>query len=51
MSKPEVRTQLVKQLDEMALPPVAVARAVAFAIEQPAEVDLIELVIRPTAQA
>ena len=34
-----------------ALPPEAIARAIAFAIEQPAEVDVNEIVIRPTAQS
>lgn len=30
--------------------PDAVARAIAFAIEQPADVDVGEIVVRPTAQ-
>lgn len=34
-----------------AIPAEAVARAIAFAIEQPAEVDVNEIVIRPTAQS
>jgi NADP-dependent 3-hydroxy acid dehydrogenase YdfG len=33
-----------------ALPASAVARAIAFAIEQPANVDVNEIVVRPTAQ-
>jgi len=33
-----------------AIPPSAVARAIAFAIEQPDNVDLNEIVVRPTAQ-
>ena len=36
---------------EYAMPPEAVARAIAYAIEQPADVDVNEIVIRPTAQA
>jgi NADP-dependent 3-hydroxy acid dehydrogenase YdfG len=28
----------------------AIAHAIAFAIEQPAEVDVSEIIIRPTAQ-
>jgi hypothetical protein len=35
----------------MAIPPEAIARAIAFAIEQPADVDVNEIIIRPTAQA
>lgn len=30
---------------------VAIARAIAFAIEQPADVDVGDIVVRPTAQA
>jgi NADP-dependent 3-hydroxy acid dehydrogenase YdfG len=33
------------------MPPAAVARAIAFAIDQPADVDVGEIVVRPTAQA
>lgn len=36
---------------EFAMPPAAVARAIAYAIGQPADVDVNEVVIRPTAQA
>lgn len=34
----------------MAIPAEAVARAIAFAIEQPADVDINEVLLRPTAQ-
>jgi NADP-dependent 3-hydroxy acid dehydrogenase YdfG len=34
----------------MAIPADSIARAIAYAIEQPAEVDIDEVVIRPTAQ-
>jgi NADP-dependent 3-hydroxy acid dehydrogenase YdfG len=34
----------------LAIPPEAIARAIAFAIEQPAEVDVNEIIVRPTAQ-
>jgi NADP-dependent 3-hydroxy acid dehydrogenase YdfG len=37
-------------MEKMAIPATAIARAIAFAIEQPAEVDVNEIVIRPTAQ-
>lgn len=33
-----------------ALPASAIARAIAYAIEQPADVDVNELVVRPTAR-
>ncbi len=33
-----------------AIPAGAIARAIAFAIEQPANLDVGEMVVRPTAQ-
>ena len=50
MTNPEVKSQIVGQMDKMAIPPVAIARAIAFAIEQPADIDVNEIVVRPTAQ-
>ena len=43
--------RLAERMEKMAIPPAAIARAIVFAIEQPAEVDVNEIVIRPTAQA
>ncbi|SFU44548.1 SDR family oxidoreductase [Halomonas korlensis] len=40
----------VGELYEMAIDADAIARAIAFAIEQPADVDVNELIIRPTKQ-
>ncbi|MEU6546782.1 SDR family oxidoreductase [Streptomyces sp. NPDC046859] len=48
---PEVAAALVKQRDEIAMPPSAVASAIGYAIEQPEGVDVGEIVVRPTAQA
>jgi NADP-dependent 3-hydroxy acid dehydrogenase YdfG len=48
---PAVRAELEQRRDVIAMPPDAVARAIAFAIEQPADVDIGEVVVRPTAQA
>jgi len=31
--------------------PAAVARAIAFAIDQPADVEVGEIIVRPTAQS
>ncbi|MFD5392908.1 SDR family oxidoreductase [Streptomyces sp. NPDC127097] len=45
-----VRAEITKMRDELAMPPAAIARAIAFAIEQPAGVDVNEIVVRPTAQ-
>ncbi|WP_199616325.1 SDR family oxidoreductase [Paenibacillus alkalitolerans] len=42
--------QLMKEYRRDAIPASAIARAIAYAIEQPADVDVNELVVRPTAQ-
>ncbi|MBL1291779.1 MULTISPECIES: SDR family oxidoreductase [Streptomyces] len=49
-TNPQVRTQITEMRDRIAIPPAAIARAIAFAIEQPATVDVNEIVVRPTAQ-
>jgi NADP-dependent 3-hydroxy acid dehydrogenase YdfG len=51
MSSLKVQAQIKEKMNEMAIPPVAIARAIVFAIEQPAEVDVNEIVVRPTAQS
>lgn len=51
VSNPAVKAQLAASRDRLAIPPDAIARAIAFAIEQPADVDVGEIVVRPTAQA
>jgi NADP-dependent 3-hydroxy acid dehydrogenase YdfG len=47
---PELRAQIRNNMQEYGIAPVAVARAIAFAINQPAEVEIGEIVIRPTVQ-
>jgi NADP-dependent 3-hydroxy acid dehydrogenase YdfG len=49
-ANPEVRARIAGMRDEIAISPDAIARAVAFAIEQPADVDVNEIVVRPAAQ-
>jgi len=51
MTNPEIKAQMLDQRDKIAIPPDAIARAIAFAVEQPANVDVGEIVVRPTAQA
>lgn len=48
---PEQRALLEAQRDALAMPADAVAAAVAYAIAQPAGVDVGEVVVRPTAQS
>lgn len=47
----EVRDQVKRGMDQFGLPPQAVARAIAFAIEQPHDVEIGDITIRPTVQA
>ncbi|NDZ80800.1 SDR family oxidoreductase [Streptomyces sp. SID10853] len=49
-TNPQVRKQITEMRDRIAIPPAAIAQAIAFAIEQPASVDVNEIVVRPTAQ-
>jgi NADP-dependent 3-hydroxy acid dehydrogenase YdfG len=50
ITDPAVKARIVDTARTIAISPGAIARAIAFAIEQPAEVDVSEIVIRPTAQ-
>src|ERR1700679_1630815 len=47
---PEIAAAMLAQGDAIAMPPSAIAHAIAFAIEQPDRVDIGEIVVRPTAQ-
>lgn len=51
MTDPEAKAQIRSRMDEIAIPPDAIARAIAFAIEQPDDVDVGDIVVRPTVQA
>ena len=46
----QVREQIRRNIEEFAIAPEAVARAIAFAIEQPDDVEIGDITIRPTAQ-
>jgi len=50
MTDPEVRNAMRRRVGEVAIPPEAIARGIAFAIGQPPEVEVGSIVIRPTAQ-
>jgi NADP-dependent 3-hydroxy acid dehydrogenase YdfG len=50
IDNPEVREQIRRRGEEIAIPAQAVARAVAFAIEQPDDVEIGDITIRPTVQ-
>jgi len=41
--------QMMKDFRSIAIKPDAIARAIAFAVDQPADVDVSEMIVRPTA--
>ncbi|WP_055554180.1 SDR family oxidoreductase [Streptomyces sp. NBRC 110028] len=51
MADPHLREQTRENMAAVGLPPEAVARAVAFAVEQPDDVEIGEINVRPTVQA
>ncbi|GAA1691927.1 SDR family oxidoreductase [Streptomyces yatensis] len=51
ITDPDARSQIQDSMAKIAMPPNAIARAIAYAIEQPSGVDVGEIVVRPTAQS
>src|SRR3954449_2446932 len=49
ISDPDLKTRM-DEYRTIAIPASAIARAIAFAIEQPSDVDVNEIVVRPTSQ-
>jgi NADP-dependent 3-hydroxy acid dehydrogenase YdfG len=50
MTDETAKAAVQQRVSAIAIPPDAIARGIAFAIEQPPEVDVGSIVIRPTAQ-
>ena len=50
ISDPTMGQQIQQRMAEIAISPDAIARAIAFAIEQPDDVDVGDIIVRPTAQ-
>lgn len=50
ISDPAVREEIGRRKRELAISPDAIARAIAFAINQPDDVEIGSIVVRPTAQ-
>ena len=50
MTDPAVKEAIQKRIANVAISPVSIARGIAYAIEQPDDVDVGSIVIRPTAQ-
>jgi NADP-dependent 3-hydroxy acid dehydrogenase YdfG len=49
-SSDEATRKKLREFMKIAIPASAIARAIAYAIEQPADVEIDEVVVRPTAQ-
>jgi len=50
IADPDIRAAILRRKEELAISPTAIARAIAFAIEQPSDVEIGSIVVRPTAQ-
>ena len=50
ISDPEMKQTVIERFRVDLIPAEAIARAIAYAVEQPADVDVNEIVVRPTAQ-
>ena len=50
ISDPDLREAISRRKQDLAISPDAIARAIAFAIEQPDDVEIGSIVVRPTAQ-
>jgi len=50
ITDPDVKAMINRQKERLAISPNAIARAIAFAIEQPEDVEIGSVVVRPTAQ-
>jgi NADP-dependent 3-hydroxy acid dehydrogenase YdfG len=51
IASPDMKAQITNAMDTIAISPDAIASAIAYAIEQPTNVNVGEIVVRPTAQA
>lgn len=51
MTNEAAKKQIEELAEKIAISPDAIARAIAFAIEQPEDVDVGDIVVRPTVQA
>ncbi|GAA3935402.1 SDR family NAD(P)-dependent oxidoreductase [Chitinophaga oryziterrae] len=51
MTNKEMKAQIAAAMGKIGIAPEAIANAIAYAIEQPANVDVSEIIVRPTAQS
>ncbi|AEW98322.1 SDR family oxidoreductase [Streptantibioticus cattleyicolor] len=50
VADPDARAAMTARRDAIAMDPIAIADAIAYAIAQPDQIDVNEIVVRPTAQ-
>ena len=50
MTNQEVKAKMTERMGDIAIPPEAIASAILYAISQPDNVDVGDIVVRPTAQ-
>jgi NADP-dependent 3-hydroxy acid dehydrogenase YdfG len=50
ITDPAMKSAIEERASKLAIPPASIARGIAYAIEQPVDVDVGSIVIRPTAQ-
>lgn len=50
ITDPDMKAVILARMESIGIAPDAIARAIAFAIEQPADVDVGDIVVRPTVQ-
>ena len=50
ITDPGIKAAIQKRKEALAISPNAIARAIAFAIEQPNDIEIGSIVVRPTAQ-
>jgi len=50
MRNPQVAEQVTQQMADLGISPESIAKTISFAIEQPANVDIGDIIVRPTAQ-
>ena len=51
INDPALREQIEQAIQNIAISPDAIAQAITFAVGQPADVDVGEIIVRPTAQS
>jgi NADP-dependent 3-hydroxy acid dehydrogenase YdfG len=51
INDPKAKATIEAMMDDLGIPAAAIAEAIAYAIGQPPDIDVGEIIVRPTAQA